>query len=784
MATKRKTGVYKGDTLAKKLARLETWQTARDLLGEKRFQRGPHLFLVGPTGADASVAVGLGASLGELVAVDHDANIVESAHWRWPGLDIRHEDAINTVSDRVLNKLGFNFVFLDFCAQMLDDNIDAVGLALVEGLNEYGVVAAAFQASREMPKDGEYHGEILKARDVITKQLEQMPREERDNWEPLLPALSRFPVFRRALIERTSCHGMVPVPVSVIFYKSKTEGDHHGMGMCCFIVQGVPCTPRDENDPHLIEAWTRRPRFHFIDPTPSDFGLRVDALARHGQDPAMLFDLTKGTVAAYKANATRGTYQDGRAYAREFRASAFSGYWPGTYEARESEKEESPAGPKPMPVSVAVPTAMPVAISDSDYLTTDDVPCSKPFPGYDLAGTTVHDTVIVRVIANRHGFGRKWLCLCLSCGRNFARYTGQIQARKHAESFSCTTCSEELQSGQRGNRHESLKEFFRSYWETFGTLYPPSWEERATNDIRQEVFSTEPDPDSDDRVSLPIEVMPAEQFSGTGARSRRRRILLFRFGLRYGKHGAFFEKFYRPTEADHDRYPKSNKHRDLLKLKESIYHRHDRDFTLQEVGAEFGHGGERSRQVECKALRQLRHPSRTRFLKEFLDDFDPSARTVAFDRAVEAAHRALETEAKAAEAAKIKAQMDADFAKAQIKAAQQAGRDDVAAYVARLRGVELARDLELERRKAEQQIEKLQQQFPIGAVVDVTIHDGRVFRSVVRKIDLWPTLGLRVVIDGLGNPYPPEQVCLVDPSELSSYDGTLQLIRSRQSESA
>ncbi len=43
-----------------------------------------------------------------------------------------------------------------------------------------------------------------------------------------------------------------------------------------------------------------------------------------------------------------------------------------------------------------------------------------------------------------------------------------------------------------------------------------------------------------------------------------------------------------------------------------------RSRTLEEVGKEFNVTRERIRQIEAKALRKLRHPSRSKKLKDFL----------------------------------------------------------------------------------------------------------------------------------------------------------------------
>ena len=55
----------------------------------------------------------------------------------------------------------------------------------------------------------------------------------------------------------------------------------------------------------------------------------------------------------------------------------------------------------------------------------------------------------------------------------------------------------------------------------------------------------------------------------------------------------------------------------VIRLRYGLDDAHPR--TLEDVGKEFGVTRERIRQIEAKALRKLRHPNRSKKLKDFTD---------------------------------------------------------------------------------------------------------------------------------------------------------------------
>ena len=61
----------------------------------------------------------------------------------------------------------------------------------------------------------------------------------------------------------------------------------------------------------------------------------------------------------------------------------------------------------------------------------------------------------------------------------------------------------------------------------------------------------------------------------------------------------------------------TNREKSVLKLRFGL--EDGRTRTLEEVGKEFNITRERIRQIEAKALRKLRHPSRSKKLRDYLE---------------------------------------------------------------------------------------------------------------------------------------------------------------------
>ena len=80
---------------------------------------------------------------------------------------------------------------------------------------------------------------------------------------------------------------------------------------------------------------------------------------------------------------------------------------------------------------------------------------------------------------------------------------------------------------------------------------------------------------------------------------------------------SFIEKTFLKDEINNVLQGLTEREEKVLRLRFGLYDGRTR--TLEEVGKEFNVTRERIRQIEAKALRKLKHPTRSKRLKDFVD---------------------------------------------------------------------------------------------------------------------------------------------------------------------
>src|SRR5699024_11876518 len=83
------------------------------------------------------------------------------------------------------------------------------------------------------------------------------------------------------------------------------------------------------------------------------------------------------------------------------------------------------------------------------------------------------------------------------------------------------------------------------------------------------------------------------------------------------KHCLKYLTRYRKEQLEDGLYTLTDREENVLRLRFGLDDGRTR--TLEEVGKVFGVTRDRIRQIEAKALRKLRHPSRSKRLKDFLE---------------------------------------------------------------------------------------------------------------------------------------------------------------------
>ena len=234
----------------------------------------------------------------------------------------------------------------------------------------------------------------------------------------------------------------------------------------------------------------------------------------------------------------------------------------------------------------------------------------NPVPSdLDLVGRRFGDICVVSYLRTERA-GRIWLCECASCGVGLERSTaGLAWGEREGWVQSCLECRRELRAGRALVRRKAGKKRFLDLWEITGSLY--SWW-GDTDDIwlyreAECTYGWEPCDDHEDlpcRGDTQLDAYLVEVSGHEWECSCCRDL----FTTGYGCLLCLEPVCVLCVDA-----------RDHGSLGCNSAIRWDGQYTLDAIGKELGVSRERVRQIELRALRKLRHPSRTKYLNMFAD---------------------------------------------------------------------------------------------------------------------------------------------------------------------
>lgn len=278
---------YKGDSPAKKVVRFKVW----DLIADQLDAKGRALVLAGPEGADIGVALSLGFTPKQLTAVDNNKKCITATKWRYPQVRALHADVRDLVE-----RESFNFIFLDLCGPLTEDSLKTAAHVAVNGLKAtHGYLAFTFMCGRESPASP-----IHKA--IFTWQA-AMSKDRNKQRKKTIAQRSRMKVVQSNLLRLVRKSNCVIVPKEFWFYQSEVGDGELPMGV--FLCQVLPAN-RYAKDSSGTEANQANPLMHMV--SGADLPSVASAVLKRGIDPTLGLNASKGTVAAWKAHATRGTY--------------------------------------------------------------------------------------------------------------------------------------------------------------------------------------------------------------------------------------------------------------------------------------------------------------------------------------------------------------------------------------------------------------------------------------------------------------------------------------------
>lgn len=294
---------YKGESPGKKLARWEFWGRQRVALGEREWSGGRHAFLASREGGDVSVLEGLGIKAEKMQAIERNSKAADAFADRHPSVPLFRGEA-GVFCEREHHSL--TTLLLDFCTYPDDQLVRLVARAM-RSIRTGGRIGVGLLRGREK---GTARRLLARAQEIAPR----LAKYEDDLIEPQALDGRDF-AFVEAVNRIAASDRTWFALAGTVYYHSRTS---QGQGVPMMVVTGEICRAAKTLPLRWFVKESQNGRR--LSRTFEDDGvwktevdeeiLRANALgmAEAGLDAAKLLNLPAGTVAAWKAHASRGTY--------------------------------------------------------------------------------------------------------------------------------------------------------------------------------------------------------------------------------------------------------------------------------------------------------------------------------------------------------------------------------------------------------------------------------------------------------------------------------------------
>lgn len=332
-------GGYAGESIAKKIARVRLYRRAAYVLREIRSgpHEGDHVVLAGPGASEVGCLKHiLRVQPERCLFVDYSLVGLAEAERKWPGVRTYDGNIADALREAGARGRLFRFVHLDFLGHLRMETMESIRQANIH-LTEKAVVALTFLRGRESGKTPLWR-EINEVAPQMHEVMRRLADSQRSAVSDAITALDpvrmdgylmsltgffypeMLEAWRAAIEGRPSLFnrrepggrpltdpesgGMAPI------FGAKYDSGRSPMGVIAVVRMLVGDLRRPKNAKMLFQAPPSEVAYTIREKSMSELvGVAVLLEAQYGREAACeILDITPGTLAAWKAHHTRGSY--------------------------------------------------------------------------------------------------------------------------------------------------------------------------------------------------------------------------------------------------------------------------------------------------------------------------------------------------------------------------------------------------------------------------------------------------------------------------------------------